>query len=527
MKSSGTTKVGFCKNSLTFCPFAKTSNTPITDTNTLNPTIKLANISTGLSTGLRTGKGLSVNANGGVAIDIPTVQTTPAPAPQTDAKGPSTGSGQAKLIPPVALTAEQQAAQRQADFNKAIQNLSSQPGQAWIGQLANDPKVQVQWNQTQAAVQHWNYAHDGLTQEAVVVIAIAVAYFTAGAGSSMVGTTSAVEGGAAGATATTIGGTTLATTATTAAGVTTTTTFAAGAVINAGFTALASEAAVSFANNKGDIGKTLNDMGQSQNVRNVVAAMLTAGVGADYLKTYNLESFAAKTLTGCITGDMTGSGCQKGATTAAVIAGSEWANNAMRTSMVSDSKTFTGVKDTGDPSGKIYSNDTGLGSAGIDGSGDRVAGTRISFKELDKLGTMAAVTPGDPNTLWTFTGTTINPDTGKLYTLTEALTAQGGLTGGSQALLPTFAGMAVSPNSFLDKLQESFAGPHDYMGGRIQGGYDSLGNWSMASNTADNIRGFMAGLNIPLVLPLVIPTFLQQINLDPVMLSNTIHNGAH
>ena len=135
-------------------------------------TLKLANISTG--------KGLSVNANGGVAIDIPTVQATPAPAPQTDAKG--------NIIPPVALTAEQQAAQRQADFNTAIQNLSSQPGQAWIGQLANDPKVQVQWNQVQTAVQHWNYAHDGLTQEAVVVIAIVVAYFTAGAGSSMVGT---------------------------------------------------------------------------------------------------------------------------------------------------------------------------------------------------------------------------------------------------------------------------------------------------------------------------------------------------
>ena len=104
--------------------------------------------------------------------------------------------------------------------------------------------------------------------EAVAVIAIVVAYFTAGAGSSMVGTTTAVEGGAAGATATTIGGTTLATT--TAAGTVSYT--VAGAVINAGFTALASEAAVSFANNKGDIGKTLNDMGQSQNVRNVVAA---------------------------------------------------------------------------------------------------------------------------------------------------------------------------------------------------------------------------------------------------------------
>ncbi|OIR09839.1 filamentous hemagglutinin [mine drainage metagenome] len=477
-------------------------------------TPKLANISTGPSTGLRTGKGLSVNAKGGVAIDIPTVPATPASAPQTDAKG--------NIIPPVALTAEQQAAQRQADFNKAIQNLSSQPGQAWIGQLANDPKVQVQWNQVQTAAQHWNYAHDGLTQEAVVVIAIAVAYFTAGAGSSMVGTTSAVEGGAAGATATTIGGTTLATTATTAAGATVTEYTVAGAVINAGFTALASEAAVSFANNKGDIGKTLNDMGQSQNVRNVVAAMLTAGVGADYLKTYNLESFAAKTLTGCITSDMTGSGCQKGATTAAIMAGSEWANNAMRNSMIDDSKRFKGVKDANDPSGKIYNNVTGQGSAGINGSGDRLAGTRIDVGALGEFGTMTPPTVDNP--LWTFSGK-INPDNGKAFMLSEAIAAQTGLTGGSQALSQTFANISVAPGSFLDRLDESFAGPHDYFGGVVWNGYDALGNANV--NQPSWIRNGMAIVDIPLVTPLVIPTFLQQINLDPVTLNNTVHNGTH
>jgi hypothetical protein len=205
-------------------------------------TLKLANISSA--------KGLSVNANGGVAIDIPTVQTTPAPAPQTDAKGPSTGSGQAKLIPPVALTAEQQAAQRQADFNKAIQNLSSQPGQAWIGQLANDPKVQVQWNQVQTAAQHWNYAHDGLTPEGMAIVVIAVTYCTAGVASGAAGT---MTGAAAG------------------------TTTIASAAVTAGLVTLASQATVSLINNKGDIGKTLNDMGQSQNVKALVTAMVTAG----------------------------------------------------------------------------------------------------------------------------------------------------------------------------------------------------------------------------------------------------------
>ena len=92
-------------------------------------------------------------------------------------------------------------------------------------------------------------------------------------------------------------------------------------------------------------------------------------------------------------------------------------------------------------------------------------------------------------------------------------------------VLPTFAGMAVTPNSFLDKLQESFAGPHDYFGGVVWNGYDALGNANV--NQSAWFRSIMAGIDIPLVAPLVIPTFLQQINLDPVMLCNTIHNGTH
>lgn len=219
---------------------------------------------------------------------------------------------------------------------------------------------------------------------------------------------------------------------------------------------------------------------------------------------------------------MTGSGCEKGATTAAIMTGLEWGNREMRNTMKEDSKQFNGVSDTNDPSGKKYSNMTGEGSAGIDGDGTRLAGTRISEKELKKFG---EVVKYDATKTWEFTGNN-NPVTGQPYTLTEALTAQGGATGGSQALLPTFAGKPVEPGSFLDKLQESYAGPHDYLGGRLQGGYDNLGNWGMASDTADNIRGGMAGVNIPLVTPFVIPTFLRQINFDPVVIDNIVHNGT-
>ena len=214
-------------------------------------TLKLANISAG--------KGLSVDAKGGVAIDIPAVQATPTPAPQIDANG--------KIIPAVPLTPAQQEAQRQADLNKAIQNLASQPGQAWIGQLANDPKIQVQWNQVQTAAQHWNYNHDGLTPEGAAVVAIVVTYFTAGAASGAAG---AMTGAAAG------------------------TTTVASAALAAGMTTLASQAAVALINNKGDIGGTLNDLGSSQNVRALVTAMVTAGALQGLNTTFGMEKVNAQ-----------------------------------------------------------------------------------------------------------------------------------------------------------------------------------------------------------------------------------------
>jgi hypothetical protein len=50
-----------------------------------------------------------------------------------------------------------------------------------------------------------------------------------------------------------------------------------------------------------------------------------------------------------------------------------------------------------------------------------------------------------------------------------------------------------------------------------------LGNWSINNGWGAEV---MAGVNIFLVAPLVIPTFMQQINLNPVTLSNTIQNGT-
>ena len=47
---------------------------------------------------------------------------------------------------------------------------------------------------------------------------------------------------------------------------------------NAAFSSLAAQASIIFVNNKGDIGKTLKELGSSQTVKATIAAALTAGV---------------------------------------------------------------------------------------------------------------------------------------------------------------------------------------------------------------------------------------------------------
>ncbi|WP_195155921.1 DUF637 domain-containing protein, partial [Neisseria meningitidis] len=66
---------------------------------------------------------------------------------------------------------------------------------------------------------------------------------------------------------------------------------AAAAAADAAFASLASQASVSLINNKGDVGKTLKELGRSRTVKNLVVAAATAGVsnklGASSLATWS------------------------------------------------------------------------------------------------------------------------------------------------------------------------------------------------------------------------------------------------
>jgi filamentous hemagglutinin family protein len=148
-----------------------------------------------------------------------------------------------------------------ADLRHLALGLSAQPELAWLKTLADRPDVD--WQAIRTAHQHWDYKHQGLTQAGAIVLTVVVSYFTAGWGAEWLN----AAGGAGTGTVVT----------TTAAGTTVTTTVA-GCVANAAVSSLFSQAAVSFANNGGDLGKTLHDLGSSATVRNIVSSMLVAGI---------------------------------------------------------------------------------------------------------------------------------------------------------------------------------------------------------------------------------------------------------
>jgi large exoprotein involved in heme utilization and adhesion len=148
----------------------------------------------------------------------------------------------------------------EGDLKNQVQALSQQPGMAYIGELAKDPRVN--WQQVKLAYDKWDYSQEGLTPAGAAILAIAIAAYTGGLGAELLG-------GTAGTAAT---ATTAATQATLMGSI------VLGAAANAGFAALSASAGVSFVNNGGDLGKTFKDLGSSQNVKGMLTAMATAGV---------------------------------------------------------------------------------------------------------------------------------------------------------------------------------------------------------------------------------------------------------
>ena len=128
------------------------------------------------------------------------------------------------------------------DFKSQIQSLSAQPGMGYLNDLTN--RKDVNWQAVKLANDQWNYSQQGLTPVGAALIGLAVAMATGGAGASLLGTTGAVSTAAA----------------------------------NAAFTSLAAQASITLINNKGDVGKTLKELGNSHTVKNMIIAAGVAGV---------------------------------------------------------------------------------------------------------------------------------------------------------------------------------------------------------------------------------------------------------
>jgi len=147
----------------------------------------------------------------------------------------------------------------EGDFKSQINSLGAQPGMGYLNDLA--ARKDVNWQPVKLAHDQWDYKQEGLTPAGAALVAVAVAWATGGMGAGLVGTT----------------------------GMTT------SAMANAAFTSLATQASITLINNKGDIGKTLKELGSSQTVKATIAVALTAGVLDKLGATSTMKDLSAKT----------------------------------------------------------------------------------------------------------------------------------------------------------------------------------------------------------------------------------------
>lgn len=123
---------------------------------------------------------------------------------------------------------------------------STRDGYAYLNDII--VRSDVDFKAVELVFDEWDYKQQGLTPAGALIIAIAVTIATggsgAGAGASLTGTT----------------GTTL------------------GAMANAGFSSLVSQASISLINNGFDLKDTAKDLGSKDNVRQLVTGVVTAGL---------------------------------------------------------------------------------------------------------------------------------------------------------------------------------------------------------------------------------------------------------
>ncbi|UNU72752.1 DUF637 domain-containing protein [Moraxella nasovis] len=141
-----------------------------------------------------------------------------------------------------------------------LTRLSHNPGFDYLSDIIQ--RDDVDFTAIRLAQEEWDYKQEGLSPAGAALLAIALSMATAGGGVSVLSSM----------------------------GVSVTAGSATAAMANAAFTSLVTQAGTTLVNNKGDVNKTLKDLGKSQTAKNMARAVLTAGATA------SLDKFLAQTL---------------------------------------------------------------------------------------------------------------------------------------------------------------------------------------------------------------------------------------
>jgi filamentous hemagglutinin len=164
---------------------------------------------------------------------------------------------------------------------------------AWIKEA--EARGDVDWRRVKEVHDSFKYSHSGLGGGAAMIIAIIVAYFTAGAASGLVA--SAATSAGATATATAAGGAWAAGTGASLAGI-----GWANAAATAVLTSAASGAAVSTINNRGNLGAVLKDVTSEEALKGYAVGAVTAGLTTGLYSKWTGTETAANTA-GAATGN--------------------------------------------------------------------------------------------------------------------------------------------------------------------------------------------------------------------------------
>ncbi|ULX52735.1 hemagglutinin [Cupriavidus taiwanensis] len=340
-----------------------------------------------------------------------------------------------------------------------------------------------------------------LGQIVAIVAAVALAVATAGAVSA---TIAAAQLTAAEAGMATLIATGSIAQATAAGGILASSALAAGGMANLAIAGALGSIASSAAIQLGMTGRIkLDQLGTAG-----LAGAVTGGLAGYFGGNYGVDRFIASGFAGCGTAAIQGGDCKSGAMTGFATAAVAWAANAMRQDQIESSQRFKGIYDTQNGSGVLTSNATGP-SVGVDGDGIKLAGTRVSFDDLREYGTVVERADGT----WDFTGVTKDPDTGKPWALAKALNMEGGITGGFQGLEGTLWGESYQSGTFTDKVLESFAGPHDFLGSLTA--YDRLGNLNEGMTSFQRMMfEIQTDIDILIAAPFAAVTLLNQYGID-------------